>query len=618
MRLVPLAVYAVSALTAGTASAQLTLPPLPPPVEVDFTLAIGDFGPTVAPTTSAQVNYKRFQLGAFQAGTSVRVGTCGILGAAFTANTYLRLFISGTDTEVAFNNEACGGHGSQINYVAPYDMSLELRAGCAGESVGCAGTVALSTRRDATPRPANVKAAFSRVVDHGVLGVSPDINTLIRGINYQGDGWGEKYHHQGIVRTYNRTRYDFAWSTSVNQYGAPQYNNVFFTRIGSRPSTSLGQRFGSWGLGTAYDAVVFGSNAGVYDEYDPGDDGDYDGVPVGRRFDHGGGMQSIGNYVAVTSEFVSLPCTPSPYQPDCPAHGDSNLPPSGQASQVLLYDISQPSPQPRLLVSRRGKSSGWVAVAKLGESQAPPVLRNGYLMMVPNGDQLDLYAIQADPCTGYASLSQLKANLATEAMGAAGPSLDPLSPPTCPGVRTPSQQSSADKRQIWHVGCVKRVEQYWNPESDPDCPNLVSMYEDGERHDFPAQADVQSGNFVTQANGRLFLLAFEGQQVEVGPNSEVQLWRVVFGAASGAAPSLRAMPDGSECETFLCLVRAGTESAHNSYKNMHVDGINGAMFRFGGSGYIVPSANPAAETFFVYGTEHYLQQTPRAALFNEF
>jgi hypothetical protein len=325
-------------------------------------------------------------------------------------------------------------------------------------------------------------------------------------------------------------------------------------------------------------------------------------------------MQAIGNYVAVTSEFVSLPCTPHPLVQDCPEHGDKNLPPSGQASQVVLYDISQPSPQPKLLISRRGKTSGWVAVAKLGPSQAPPVLRNGYLIMVPNGNQLDLYAIQADPCTGYASLSQTYANLATEAMGPAGPSLDPLDPPTCTGVRTPSQQSQADKRQVWHVGCVKRVaqNQYWPPDSDPDCPNLVSMYEDGERKDFPPQDDVQSANFVTQANGRLFLLAFEGQQVEYGPNSEVQLWRVVFGAASGAAAdSLRTMPDGSDCETFLCLVRAG-------YKNMHVSEINGAMFRFGGSGYIVPSANPAEETFFIYGTEHYLQKTPRAALFNEF
>jgi hypothetical protein len=51
---------------------------------------------------------------------------------------------------------------------------------------------------------------------------------------------------------------------------------------------------------------------------------------------------------------------------------------------------------------------------------------------------------------------------------------------------------------------------------------------------------------------------------------------------------------------------------------MSVDDINGAMFRFGGGAYIVPNANSALETFFIYGTEHYLQKTPRAARFNEF
>ena len=42
------------------------------------------------------------------------------------------------------------------------------------------------------------------------------------------------------------------------------------------------------------------------------------------------------------------------------------------------------------------------------------------------------------------------------------------------------------------------------------------------------------------------------------------------------------------------------------------------MFRFGGGGYIVPNRDPKLETFFSYGTEHYLQRTPRAARFNEF
>ena len=196
--------------------------------------------------------------------------------------------------------------------------------------------------------------------------------------------------------------------------------------------------------------------------------------------------------------------------------------------------------------------------------------------------------------------------------------LNPLAPRTCPGVRTLEQQTTADTSQVSYVGCVKRVTQWANPPSTPSCLNLVTMYADGGYIDFPTQADVQSGNFVTQTNGQLYLLAFEGQQIESGPNSEVQLWRVVFGAASGASTAQRAMPDGTECQPFLCLVRAGTEDARDSYTNMDVREINGAMFRFGGGAYIVPSADPQLETFIFYGTEHYLQKVPRAALFNEF
>jgi hypothetical protein len=283
---------------------------------------------------------------------------------------------------------------------------------------------------------------------------------------------------------------------------------------------------------------------------------------------------------------------------------------------VLLYDISVPAPKPSLLITRKGQSAGWVAIAKLGAGYAPPALPNGYLMMVPDGDRLGVYAIQADPCTGYVSLAQVRPHFAT------GWGLPPApSAPvarTCLGPRTPRQQAIADVSRVSYLGCVKRTRQWQNFPSDPDCPNLVAMYEDAGYIDFPAQADVQSANFVTQADGRLYLLAFEGQQVEYGPNSEVQLWRVVFGGASGASAPLRTLPDGTECQPLLCLVRAGTEVARDSFKNMHVDDINGAMFRFGGGGYIVPNANAALETFFIYGTEHYLQKTPRAARFNEF
>jgi len=628
LRLLLLTTLVVCAFRAVTQTQTIVV--VPADASADFAVShlIGIYGPTPSPTVNATTNYARFDLGSFQAGTSIRIGTCGMAEAAFERNTFLRLFIANTTTELASNDDNCFGRGSQINLVVPYDMSLELHAGCYANSIGCGGTIAMTTELDATPRPFDVKAAFSRIQDHGVLEISPDPSRLIRGINYQGDGWGEKYHHQGIARTYNRARYDLVWTTSVRGDGGPEFNNVFFTKLGTRTGTRS-QRFGTnvlnvvfdawpdiiWHDGSPFDAVIAASNAGVYDAYEPGNDSDWDGVPTGRRFDHAGGIQSIGNYIATSSEFVALPCTRSQWDPTCPEHGDRNIPPSGQSSQVVLYNIAEPNPRPRLLIARKGEGSGWAAVAKLREAWTPPALRNGYLVMVPDGDRLSLYAIPPDPCTGYVSLAQIKPYRLLA--NGQGPVLDPFASATCPGERTPEQQQAADLRRVLYAGCVKRVNQIFPPESEPQCPNLVSMYENGRPHDFPHQDDVQSANFVTQLDGQLYLLAFEGQQVEWGPNSEVQLWRVVFGAASGASRT-RWLPDGTECTAFLCLVRAGTEDAHDSYKNMHVDDINGAMFRFGGGSYIVPNRDPKRETFFIYGTEHYLQKMPRAALFNEF
>jgi hypothetical protein len=598
-----------------------------PQADLFISHIVGRYGPVTAPTVNATANYARFQLGVFQSGTSLRIGTCGMWEASFERNTVLRLFVANTTTEVASNDDNCAGRGSQINYVVPYDMSLELHAGCYANSVGCGGTIALTRELDATPRPRGIEAAFARIRDEGVLAISPDPHTLIRGMNYRYAGWGEKYHFQGIARTYNRAVYDIAWTSSVNHDADPEFNNVFFTRLGTKTSTR-GQRFGGNTFdvtiqdgmfptttqdGSPLDAVIAGSNAGVYDGFDPGDPRDWDGIPAGRRLDHAGGIQAIGNYVVAVAEFVALPCTRSGWDPQCPEHGDRNIPPSGQTSQVVVYDVTEPTPRPRLLMARRGQGSGWAAIAKLSEAWTPPALRNGYLVMVPDGNRLSLYAIPADPCTGYVSLSHVRPARPTG--GALIPPLNALVPRECAGARTATQQASADVGRVFYAGCVKRVEQDDDPLSESSCPHLVSMYEDGQLHDFPPQADVQSANFVTQADGQLYLLAFEGLQIEDGPNSEVQLWRVVFGAASGVT---RWLPDGRQCMAFLCLVRAGTEAARDSFKNMHVDRINGAMFRFGGGAYIVPNRDPNLETFFIYGTEHYLQKTPRAARFNEF
>ena len=244
--------------------------------------------------------------------------------------------------------------------LSPTTCRLELHAGCYANSIGCGGTIALTSELDATPRLRNVKAAFGRIRDEGVLAVSPDPHTLIRGINYRNAGWGEKYHHQGIARTYNRAVYDIAWTTSVRSDGGPEFNNVFFTRLGTKSSTRCaalrrqhdrrddpersipGRRAGRF----AADAVIAASNAGVYDGFDPDDPRDWDGIPAGRKLDHAGGMQTIGNYMATAAEFVALPCMRSMFDPTCPEHGDRNIPPSGQSSEVVVYNTAEPFPQP--------------------------------------------------------------------------------------------------------------------------------------------------------------------------------------------------------------------------------------------------------------------------------
>jgi len=74
-------------------------------------------------------------------GETLTLGTCGVPGASSTSNTYLRLF-SPSGTEVAANDNACGGAQSNFTYTVPWwgTGTYQLRAGCAGTSM-CGGTV---------------------------------------------------------------------------------------------------------------------------------------------------------------------------------------------------------------------------------------------------------------------------------------------------------------------------------------------------------------------------------------------------------------------------------------------------------------------------------------------
>ncbi|MFP2964427.1 trypsin-like serine peptidase, partial [Myxococcus sp. 1LA] len=73
------------------------------------------------------------------AGQLITVATCGMAGASHTGDTYLRLFDGAT--QVAANDDACGGMGSRLTYVAPSATTLQIRAGCYSNAA-CSGTVA--------------------------------------------------------------------------------------------------------------------------------------------------------------------------------------------------------------------------------------------------------------------------------------------------------------------------------------------------------------------------------------------------------------------------------------------------------------------------------------------
>lgn len=107
-------------------------PPPPPPAD--------SFSYSATNTNSAQQNTTN-QVVALQAGDTIKLGTCGITGAAFTDDTYLRFRTSG-GVEVASNDDACGGRGSQLTYTVPAGAggNYVIAGGCYS-STSCTGTV---------------------------------------------------------------------------------------------------------------------------------------------------------------------------------------------------------------------------------------------------------------------------------------------------------------------------------------------------------------------------------------------------------------------------------------------------------------------------------------------
>jgi hypothetical protein len=109
-------------------------PPPPPP-------SSGSFAYSATHTNSAQQNTVNQGL-TLEAGDVVVVGTCGLPGATAHGDTYLRLY-DATGTQVAANDDACGGISSSFKYSVPQGKggTYQLRAGCYAMQ-SCGGTVA--------------------------------------------------------------------------------------------------------------------------------------------------------------------------------------------------------------------------------------------------------------------------------------------------------------------------------------------------------------------------------------------------------------------------------------------------------------------------------------------
>jgi hypothetical protein len=129
----------VTTSTAVTVSAQN-----PPPVN--------SLPYSASNTNSASMNTVNHTI-ALTAGQVLTLGTCGVTGSSFSGDTYLRLY-NPSGAQVASNDDACGGAGSNLTYTVPSGAggNYQLRAGCYSSN-SCSGTVVWTITSGTTPPP---------------------------------------------------------------------------------------------------------------------------------------------------------------------------------------------------------------------------------------------------------------------------------------------------------------------------------------------------------------------------------------------------------------------------------------------------------------------------------
>ncbi len=122
-------------------------PPPPPPAPPS-----NPFTYNATATNSAQTNTTNYTI-ALEQGQTLTIATCGLPGANFTGDTYLRLH-NAYGAEVAANDDACGGRGSSITFTAAVTGDYIIAAGCFSSGT-CSGSVAwtITGGNDPDPEP---------------------------------------------------------------------------------------------------------------------------------------------------------------------------------------------------------------------------------------------------------------------------------------------------------------------------------------------------------------------------------------------------------------------------------------------------------------------------------
>ncbi|MCP3166936.1 serine protease [Myxococcus qinghaiensis] len=143
---------AITALCQASTSARLCGSGPPPTGGSSFTFSASNTASATTNTTNKTV--------ALTAGQKITLGTCGVAGASVTGDSFLRLF-GPSGTEVASNDDGCGGRGSNLSFTATTAGNYEVRAGCYSSGT-CSGTVAWTLEGGGTgPTPSNGSFTYS-------------------------------------------------------------------------------------------------------------------------------------------------------------------------------------------------------------------------------------------------------------------------------------------------------------------------------------------------------------------------------------------------------------------------------------------------------------------------